>query len=87
LQGYEAELKPLTGSDLQDKFASLASANSDCGSHSHGGDLGLFGRGQMQKAFEEASYALAVDEMSGIVETDSGVHLILRWDPCLRPGW
>jgi len=32
----------------------------------------------MQRAFEEASYALQIGEMSGVVETDSGVHVIVR---------
>lgn len=35
-------------------------------------------RGDMQKPFEDASFALKVGEMSGIVDTDSGVHLIKR---------
>ncbi|CAE7161400.1 CYP18-4 [Symbiodinium pilosum] len=43
-----------------------------------GGDLGVFGKGRMQKAFEEASFALQVGELSDIVSTDSGEHLILR---------
>lgn len=60
------------------KFASLAQQYSDCSSHSKGGDLGHFSRGQMQKPFEDATFALQVGEMSGIVETDSGVHLIYR---------
>ncbi len=51
---------------------------SDCSSAKQGGDLGDFGRGQMQKAFEDATYNLRVDEMSEIVDTDSGLHLILR---------
>ena len=42
------------------------------------GDLGMFGHGAMQKAFEEASFALHVDEMSGVVDSDSGLHVILR---------
>jgi NIMA-interacting peptidyl-prolyl cis-trans isomerase 1 len=59
-------------------FAKLAHERSDCGSYSRGGDLGFFGRGEMQKAFEQATYALKVGEMSGPVETDSGIHVILR---------
>lgn len=59
-------------------FAELARVNSDCSSAKNGGDLGFFGKGQMQKAFEEATFALQVDEMSGPVSTDSGVHIILR---------
>ncbi len=59
-------------------FEDLAKENSDCSSASRGGDLGTFGRGQMQKPFEDAAFALQVGEMSGIVDTDSGVHIILR---------
>ncbi|KIY53160.1 rotamase-domain-containing protein [Fistulina hepatica ATCC 64428] len=73
LRGYQKEI----GGDPE-KFAALAREHSDCSSHAQGGDLGLFGRGQMQKPFEEATYALKVGQMSDIVGTDSGVHLILR---------
>ena len=59
-------------------FSELASTESDCSSAKKGGDLGYFGRGQMQKPFEEASYALKVNELSEVVETDSGLHIILR---------
>ncbi|KAL8574995.1 hypothetical protein ACOMHN_064526 [Nucella lapillus] len=59
-------------------FAELAERHSDCSSARRGGDLGSFGRGQMQKPFEEASFALKVGEMSGIVDTESGVHIIFR---------
>ena len=59
-------------------FEAAATERSDCGSYRNGGDLGLFGRGEMQKPFEDASFALKVGEMSDIVDTDSGVHIILR---------
>ncbi|KAJ7978544.1 Peptidyl-prolyl cis-trans isomerase [Quillaja saponaria] len=60
------------------KFDDVASRYSDCSSAKHGGDLGPFGRGQMQKPFEEATYALKVGEISSVVDTDSGVHIIMR---------
>ncbi|GAB0488814.1 hypothetical protein MMPV_000024 [Pyropia vietnamensis] len=59
-------------------FSTLASELSDCSSARAGGDLGPFGRGQMQAPFEAATFALAVGEMSDIVETNSGFHIILR---------
>jgi peptidyl-prolyl cis-trans isomerase NIMA-interacting 1 len=59
-------------------FDQLASTESHCSSARAGGDLGVFGRGQMQRAFEDAAFGLAVGELSGLVETDSGVHIILR---------
>ena len=61
------------------EFMSACAARSDCSSSSNGGDLGPFTRGQMQKPFEDASFALAVGEMSKeIVSTDSGYHIIMR---------
>ncbi|XP_076093586.1 putative peptidyl-prolyl cis-trans isomerase dodo [Mytilus galloprovincialis] len=60
------------------QFAELASQYSDCSSAKRGGDLGPFGRGQMQKPFEDATYSLDIGEMSEIISTDSGVHIILR---------
>ncbi|KAG5349693.1 Peptidyl-prolyl cis-trans isomerase ssp-1 [Termitomyces sp. T112] len=73
LKGYENEI---AGS--QGRFAEVANKHSDCSSHSNGGDLGWFGRGQMQKPFEEAAYALKVGEFSPIISTDSGVHIVMR---------
>lgn len=62
----------------QPTFEELASQFSDCSSAKRGGDLGPFGRGQMQKPFEDATYSMKVGELSDIVDTDSGVHIILR---------
>jgi parvulin-like peptidyl-prolyl isomerase len=59
-------------------FPKYAKERSDCGSFQQTGDLGMFGRGDMQRPFEEASFALQIGEMSSIVSTDSGYHLIYR---------
>jgi NIMA-interacting peptidyl-prolyl cis-trans isomerase 1 len=76
LEGYRAEI--VASADPHKAFAAKAKARSDCSSFSSGGDLGNFGPGQMQKPFEDASFALDVGEISGIVESDSGLHIILR---------
>jgi len=62
----------------QKNFADLAKKYSDCESAKNGGDLKPFKRGKMQPPFEKAAFALKVGEVSGIVESDSGVHIILR---------
>ncbi|NQV42379.1 MAG: peptidylprolyl isomerase [Candidatus Marinimicrobia bacterium] len=48
----------------------------DPGSAANGGNLGLVGRGVFVKPFEEAAFSLEVGEMSGIVETQFGLHLL-----------
>ena len=40
---------------------------------------GRFGHGDMQKEFEQAAFALKPGEVSGVVDTASGVHLIERY--------
>ncbi|KAJ3520435.1 hypothetical protein NMY22_g12761 [Coprinellus aureogranulatus] len=77
LRGYQQQIAD-AGDDYQKVFASLAHEHSDCSSYAKGGDLGWFGRGQMQKPFEDATFALDVGKVSDVVSTDSGVHLILR---------
>ncbi|CAM8937879.1 hypothetical protein QQ045_012976 [Rhodiola kirilowii] len=75
-----AQLKSLRDDIVAGKstFDVVAAQYSDCSSAKRGGDLGPFGRGQMQRPFEEATFALQVGEISDIVDTDSGVHIILR---------
>lgn len=58
-------------------FAELAKQYSeDPGSAANGGDLGYFGRGQMVPEFEEAAFALGIGEISNVIETDYGYHII-----------
>lgn len=57
-------------------FAELATANSECPSKDKGGDLGPFTRGRMVAPFSEAAFKLNKGELSDIVETQFGYHLI-----------
>ncbi len=57
-------------------FAELAKKYSQDSSAANGGDLGFFGKGQMVKPFEEAAFGLQVGQVSGIVKTDYGYHII-----------
>ncbi len=59
------------------KFAELAKRYSqDPGSASKGGDLGIFGRGMMVKPFDDAVFSLKQGELSALVKTDFGYHII-----------
>ena len=59
------------------KFAEVAKKNSeDEGSAAKGGDLDFFGRGAMVKPFEDAAFGLKPGEISGVVESDFGYHVI-----------
>lgn len=71
--------------DLHDKivkqgqdFGEVAKQFSQCPSKANGGDLGLFGRGQMVKPFEDASFSLPVGGLSQPIQTQFGYHLIQR---------
>ena len=59
------------------KFAALAKQYSqDPGSAANGGDLGMFGRGAMVKPFEDSVFSLKVGEVSNLVLSDFGYHII-----------
>ena len=58
-------------------FADLAKKNSeDAGTAAQGGDLDYFGRGAMVKPFEDAAFALKPGEISQVIESDFGYHVI-----------
>ncbi len=59
-------------------FDEAARVISECPSGTEGGDLGEFPRGVMVDSFEKAAFALEVGELSDVVETPFGFHLIQR---------
>lgn len=72
IQDLKAQLD--SGAD----FGALAAQHSDCPSSRNQGDLGSFGRGQMVKPFEDTTFGMEVGQVSDVVETDFGYHLIKR---------
>jgi len=76
LKNYKAEIDE--ASDRAEMFAKLATEHSDCSSHSNGGDLGWFGPGQMQEAFERAAYALDIGSVQRY-------HQHRQWCPSYFP--
>ncbi len=61
-----------------EKFANVAKEISLCPSGKRGGDLGTFGRGKMVKEFEDAAFTLQKGQISPIVKTKFGYHIVRR---------
>jgi hypothetical protein len=79
--GHEARIR-----SGQASLGQLAVSESDCSSARKMGDLGFFGKGDMQKEFEDAAFQLKPGEVSHVVETASGLHLIERYDLVFSAG-
>lgn len=59
-------------------FTKYASKYSECASGLEEGYLGSFSKGEMNPEFEQCAFNLKVGEISDVVSTDSGLHIILR---------
>lgn len=64
--------------NVEAAFAAAAKEHSDCPSGAQGGDLGWFGHGMMVPEFDQAAFALKDGELSGVVETQFGYHVLLK---------
>ncbi len=90
----DAEVKTKTRQAIEKIAERLASGadfeqiareeSEDPGSATQGGDLGSFGRGRMVQPFEEAAFALQPGQISGVVESDFGYHIIRVYER--KPG-
>jgi len=61
-------------------WSALAQYTDEPGSKETGGDLGKFGRGQMVKSFEAAAFGLAIGQISDVVKSPFGFHVIQRYE-------
>ncbi len=77
---YPAELEMIEAAkarlDAGETFEDVAKDVSTCPSSAKGGDLGFFGKGQMDPAFEKAAFETELGQTTGIVKTSFGYHII-----------
>eukprot|EP01043_Picozoa_sp_COSAG02_P030124 COSAG02_NODE_1909_length_10419_cov_238.761725_7_plen_1462_part_00 len=78
LSELRQQLEQLSGERRAHQFAELAFQTSDCGTAREGGNLGQIDMGELEEEFELAIAELSPWEVSDVVETDSGLHLIMR---------
>jgi len=75
------KIDELEAQATSENFIDLVKANStEPGAATSGGDLGWFGKGMMVKPFEDATFAMQVGEISDVIETQFGYHLIYKTD-------
>lgn len=74
----EQEAKDVAAALLRGESFSKLAEKSLCPSRKKGGDLGVFGRGQMARAFEQAAFVLQKGQVTGPVKTEFGWHIIKR---------
>ncbi|MGN0847167.1 MAG: peptidylprolyl isomerase [Kiritimatiellia bacterium] len=66
--------------EIGQAFCREAKEHSDCPSGAQGGSLGWFGPGMMVPEFDKASFSMACGEISDVIETQFGYHIILKTD-------
>lgn len=82
------KIEELKNQATSDNFVELVKANStEPGADQSAGDLGYFGRNQMVKEFEDAVFVMEVGQISDIVETQFGFHLIYKTDQKEEPTY
>ncbi len=66
--------------EIGQAFVAEAKAHSDCPSGAEGGSLGWFGHGMMVPEFDRAAFSMKCGEVSDVIETQFGYHIILKTD-------
>ena len=73
-------LKTNDPGEIGQAFCNEAKENSDCPRGANGGSLGWFGHGQMVPEFDKVAFEMKCGEVSDVVETQFGYHIILKTD-------